>query len=163
MKKINSLHLLFKRIYQSCYWPFYSFSMTISILLLSNSAFSQTDDSLLLSKNLKKLSLEELMNIEVITASGSKQKISEAPSTMLVITAKQIEERGYVKLDDVLRDIPGVDLIHTYGQASTFITFRGMYGDENRRVLFMIDGIVENDIKGTINFAGSSYSLVNIF
>jgi len=136
--------------------------LTFILILISNCAFSQKQDTLLLSSKLKQLSLKELMNIKVVTASGSEQKIIEAPSTMLVITAKQIDERGYEQLDDVLRDIPGVDLIHTYGSAPTFITFRGMYGDENRRMLFMIDGIVENNIIGAYEMAGAAYSLQNV-
>jgi iron complex outermembrane receptor protein len=113
-------------------------------------------------EQLNRLSLEELMNIEVITACGIKQKISEAPSTMRVITSQQIQERGYEQLDDVLRDISGVDLIRVYGRAPSFITFRGMYGDENRRILFMIDGIVENSVMGDFTMAGPAYSLHNV-
>jgi outer membrane receptor for ferrienterochelin and colicins len=113
-------------------------------------------------EQLNRLSLEELMNIEVITACGVKQKISEAPSTMRVITSEQIQERGYEQLDDVLRDISGVDLIRVYGRAPSFITFRGMYGDENRRLLFMIDGVVENSVMGDFAMAGPAYSLHNV-
>jgi outer membrane receptor for ferrienterochelin and colicin len=112
--------------------------LIIIIALQSNCGFGQIQDTLMSPSRLKKLSLEELMNIKVVTASGSEQPINEAPSTMIVITEQQIQERGYEQLDDVLRDIPGVDLVHTYGNAPTFITFREMYGDENRRVLFMI-------------------------
>lgn len=113
-------------------------------------------------EQLNTLSLEELMNIEVVTACGMKQKISEAPSTMHVITSQQIQERGYEQLDDVLRDIAGVDLIRVYGRAPSFITFRGMQGDENRRMLFMIDGIVENNVMGDFAIAGPAYGLHNV-
>jgi outer membrane receptor for ferrienterochelin and colicins len=113
-------------------------------------------------EQLNRLSLEELMNIEVITACGVKQKIGEAPSTMRVITSQQIQERGYEQLEDVLRDISGVDLIRVYGRAPSFITFRGMYGDENRRMLFMIDGVVENSVIGDFAMAGPAYSLHNV-
>jgi outer membrane receptor for ferrienterochelin and colicins len=112
--------------------------------------------------NLEKLSLEELMNVEVVTASGSKQKIAEAPSTMIVITSAQIIERGYEELDDALRDIPGLDLAHLSVQFPTIRTFRGMYGDENRRILFMIDGIIENSIIGGFEMGGPAYSLHNV-
>lgn len=115
--------------------------------ILSFEVHAQADSATNTSKIID-FSLEELMNVKVVTASGSEQTITKAPSTMMVITAKQIAERGYEQLEDVLRDIPGVDLIHTYGQAPTFITFRGMYGDENKRILFMIDGIVENNLIG---------------
>lgn len=108
------------------------------------------------------LSLEELMNIKVVTAGGYHQKLSEAPSTMDVITAKQIEERGYEQLEDALRDIPGIDLIHLNGYVPTLIYFRGMYGAENLRALLMIDGVPENNIIGSNDMAGPAYSLHNV-
>ncbi|MDB5013652.1 MAG: Outer rane cobalamin receptor protein [Daejeonella sp.] len=111
---------------------------------------------------LSDLSLEELMDIKVITASGYLQKTSEAPSTIQVITAKQISERGYEELSDALRDIPGIDMIHLNGYAPTLIYFRGMYGAENLRALLMIDGIPENNIIGSNDMAGPAYSLHNV-
>ncbi|MEO6453785.1 MAG: TonB-dependent receptor plug domain-containing protein [Ginsengibacter sp.] len=111
---------------------------------------------------LSELSLEALMDIKVITATGSEQKISEAPSTMNVITAKQIEDRGYEQLEDALRDIPGIDFIHLNGYAPTLIYFRGMYGAENLRALLMIDGIPENNIIGSNDMGGPAYSLHNV-
>jgi iron complex outermembrane receptor protein len=107
------------------------------------------------------LSLEELMNIKVVTASGYMQSVIEAPSTITVITAQQIADRGYEQLEDALRDIPGIDMIHINGYAPTLIYFRGMYGAENLRALLMIDGIVENNILGSNDMAGPAYSLHN--
>ncbi len=52
-------------------------------------------------------SLKELMNTKVVTASGIMQTIAEAPSTITVITAKQIEH--------ALRNMPGSDMIHVNG------------------------------------------------
>ncbi len=112
--------------------------------------------------NLLQLSLEELMNIKVVTATGTEQTIIEAPSTMNVITAKQIRERGYQQLEDALRDIPGIDFIHLNGYVPTLIYFRGMYGAENLRALLMIDGIPENNIIGSNDMAGPAYSLHNV-
>jgi outer membrane receptor for ferrienterochelin and colicins len=107
-------------------------------------------------------SLEELMNVQVVSASVSGQKLGNAPSTMLIITAQQIEERGYEELSDALRDVPGIDFIHLNGYAPTLIYFRGMYGAENLRALLMIDGIPENNIAGTNDMAGPAYSLHNV-
>jgi len=108
------------------------------------------------------LSLEQLMNIRVVTASGYLQTVTEAPSTITVITAKQIEERGYEQLEDALRDVPGIDMIHINGYAPTLFYFRGMYGAENLRALLMIDGIPENNIIGSNDMAGPAYSLHNV-
>lgn len=121
---------------------------------------AQNDSTPTVSKLLD-LSLEELMNIKVVTASGYLQTISEAPSTITVITGQQIAERGYEQLEDALRDIPGIDMIHVNGYAPTLIYFRGMYGAENLRALLMIDGMVENNIIGTNDIAGPAYSLHN--
>jgi len=111
------------------------------------------------------LSLDKLMDIQVqhvVTATGYLQTTDEAPSTITVITAQQIEDRGYEQLEDALRDVPGIDMIHINGYAPTLFYFRGMYGAENLRALFMIDGIVENNILGSNDMAGPAYSLQNV-
>lgn len=113
-------------------------------------------------KKLLNLSLEELMDIKVVTATGYLQTTSEAPSTITVISSQQIAERGYEQLEDALRDIPGIDMIHINGYAPTLIYFRGMYGAENLRALLMIDGIAENNILGSNDMAGPVYSLHNV-
>ncbi len=113
-------------------------------------------------KKLLQLSLEELMDIKVVTASGFLQTTAEAPSTITVITSQQIADRGYEELEDALRDVPGIDMIHLNGYAPTLIYFRGMYGAENLRALLMIDGIVENNIVGSNDMAGPTYSLHNV-
>ena len=132
------------------------FFLSAPLFLLAQKDSVPTMDTLL------QLSLEQLMNIKVVTASGFLQTTSEAPSTITVITAKQIADRGYEQLEDALRDIPGIDMIHLNGYAPTLIYFRGMYGAENLRALLMIDGIVENNIIGTNDFAGPAYSLHNV-
>ncbi len=120
------------------------------------------EDSFPSVSRLAGLTLEELMDIKVVTASGYLQTTSEAPSTITVITAQQITERGYQQLEDALRNIPGIDMIHINGYAPTLIYFRGMYGAENLRALLMIDGIVENNILGSNDMAGPAYSLHNV-
>ncbi len=132
------------------------------LLLLPSAVLQAQVDTSREVQKLLNLSLEELMNIKVITAAGYLQPVAEAPSTIQVITAKQIRERGYEQLEDALRDIPGIDMIHLNGYAPTLIYFRGMYGAENLRALLMIDGIVENNIIGSNDMAGPAYSLHNV-
>lgn len=111
---------------------------------------------------LSDLSLDDLMNIKVVTASGFEETASDAPSTIVVITSQQIQERGYEQLEDALRDVPGIDMVHLNGFAPTVFYFRGLYGVENLRALLMIDGIPENNVAGTNDMAGPAYSLHNI-
>ncbi|MET0636969.1 MAG: TonB-dependent receptor [Chitinophagaceae bacterium] len=130
-----------------------------SVIAFSFLVANSQSDSIEPVNRLLNLSLEELMEVKVITASGFLQSTFEAPSTIVVITAKQIAERGYEQLEDALRDVPGIDMIHINGYAPTLFYFRGMYGAENLRALLMIDGIVENNIIGSNDMAGPVYSL----
>ena len=134
----------------------------VFVFLITAPLVKAQQDSMNNVSELANLSLEELMNIKVVTASGYLQTTSEAPSTITVITAKQIAERGYEQLEDALRDVPGIDMIHINGYAPTLFYFRGMYGAENLRALLMIDGVVENNILGTNDMAGPAYSLHNV-
>jgi iron complex outermembrane receptor protein len=56
------------------------------------------------------MSLEDLMQIEVDSVygtSGYKQKVSDAPASITVITADEIRRYGYQTLADVMRQVPG--------------------------------------------------------
>ncbi|HEY0433313.1 MAG TPA: TonB-dependent receptor, partial [Chitinophagaceae bacterium] len=134
----------------------------IQLLMLIQLCLHAQNDTLPAVRRLLDLSLEELMDIKVVSASGYLQTTAEAPSTITVITARQIEERGYQQLEDALRDVPGIDMIHINGYAPTLFYFRGMYGAENTRALLMIDGVVENNILGSNDLAGPAYSLQNV-
>lgn len=134
----------------------------VIVFFISSPVLKAQQDSLAGIAKLVDLSLEELMNIKVVTASGYPQTVLEAPSTITVITAQQIADRGYEQLEDALRDVPGIDMIHLNGYAPTLIYFRGMYGAENLRALLMIDGIAENNIIGSNDMGGPAYSLHNV-
>ncbi len=56
------------------------------------------------------LSLEELMQLEIITTSKYTEKIYDSPAKIYSISREQIQERGYQNVEDILRSLPGVDL-----------------------------------------------------
>lgn len=60
----------------------------------------------------KERSLDDLMNVEVISASLHEQKTTEAPSNIIVITKGMIERRGYQNLVEVCQDIPVLMLFY---------------------------------------------------
>lgn len=113
-------------------------------------------------KDSQLLSFEELMNTEVITASKITESLKEAPASIEIITEEQIKLRGYQCLDDIFRDISGFDLVHVNGTWPTIWAGRGLYGDENKRILLMIDGIAENNILEGSVLGGQQYSLHNV-
>jgi iron complex outermembrane receptor protein len=96
--------------------------------------------------DLNALPLEQLLNLEVITASKIPQKISEAPSSVTVITAEDIRLRGYRTLTDVLQGVPGMTV--SYDRNYNYANIRGLGnpGDLNTRLLILIDGRRLNDV-----------------
>lgn len=115
------------------------FNILLVLLLLPQAAvFAQKDTSRNASK-LSELSLEELMNMEITTASQKQEKIREAPATVYVITQDDIRKRGYVHLIDALRDLPGMETIENYfGGIGTLIPVRGVIG--NNKIVVMVNG-----------------------
>ncbi|MFC2151923.1 TonB-dependent receptor plug domain-containing protein [Bacteroidota bacterium] len=130
--------------------------LLILFLFLLSNALAQEEDSLTF---LFELSLHELMNIPVTSASKKEEPINEAPATIMVITSQQIQERNYESIEDILKDIPGFDIVNVQGTFPIIWAQRGSYGAENKRTLLMIDGIIENNILEGNVLGGPQYSL----
>lgn len=96
--------------------------------------------------DLTTLPFEQLLDLEVITASRIPQKLSEAPSAVSVITAEDMRRHGYRTLADVLRSVRGVYV--TYDRNYSYVGTRGAGrpGDFNTRLLILVDGRRLNDV-----------------
>lgn len=91
------------------------------------------------------MSLEDLINIEVTSASKFGESLNKTPATILVITAKDLKNRGYTSLTQVFHDIPGFDVAASHGDNPQLAYARGnRTGSFNERTLFMIDGVRQN-------------------
>lgn len=91
-------------------------------------------------------SLNALMDVKVehvTTASKKAEKATEAPATVLVITASDITLRGYATLKDVLRDLPGMETIESYfSEFGTQVPVRGING--NNKIVILVNGMRVN-------------------
>ncbi len=98
--------------------------------------------------DLKKLTIEELMEVEVDTVYGASrypQKVSEAPSSVTIVTADEIRKYGYRTLADILKGVRGFFV--TYDRNYSYVGVRGFSrsGDYNNRILLLVDGHRIND------------------
>ncbi len=133
----------------------------VLIIIIANSffilsAFSQEKEL----EELLDLNLEDLMNIEVVTATKQAQKISEVPATVRVITAGQIKERGYFTLDDAFADLPGFQFRNIVG-FNSYSFMRGV-PSQNQTILIMVDGILINELNSGGFYGGGQYNLSNV-
>lgn len=98
------------------------------------------------SPDLTDLDLTNLMNIPIVAASKFEQKPTEAPSSVTVITAKEIKRYGYRTLGDILASVPGFYV--SYDRNYQFLGARGVnLGDFNSRILLLVNGHrVNNDL-----------------
>lgn len=89
---------------------------------------------------LSPMSLLELINLPVVTASRQLETRDQTPSHILVFTREQIRERRYRNLADLLEDLPGVDFMRgTKSSAYNNFTVQGYVG--SNKLLVMLDGV----------------------
>ncbi len=88
------------------------------------------------------LSLDELMNLKITTASKKEELVSESPSIVSAISREEIEKMAVTSLIDVLKFIPGVEV--SMGPNGHYrLAIRGVRKDGN--ILMLIDGHHIND------------------
>jgi outer membrane receptor for ferrienterochelin and colicins len=121
--------------------------LLLSLLIPFNSSSLPAQDGQS-RPDLMDMSLEDLMKVEIDSvygASGYQQKVTNAPASITVITADEIQRYGYRTLADILRNVPGFYV--TYDRNYSYLGERGFGrpGDYNSRVLLLIDGHRTND------------------
>lgn len=106
----------------------------INIYLISNTDLDLFD-----------MTLEELMSLEVVSASNTSEKFSNVPANMFIITAEDINDRGYTSTLDIFDDLPGMQVSKAYAADSYYANYwRGYRNTFNSPYLFMIDGLEIN-------------------
>lgn len=101
-------------------------------------------------------------SIFVTSVSKKAEDIKLTPGTVIVISAKEIKERGYTDLEALMSDLPGFDISRTKGATYSNIYQRGYRGSNTDRTLFLVDGVEENDLWSNILYLGTQFPLSNI-
>jgi iron complex outermembrane recepter protein len=90
-------------------------------------------------RDLTQLSLDDLANVQVTSASRKSENLSQAPAAIYVLTSQAIREGGFMSLPDALRTVPGLYVAQT--DAHTWqISARGFSDLNNNKMLVLVDG-----------------------
>lgn len=98
-----------------------------SLMLLSGVflAFSQQVEEVESARQLLSMSLDDLLNVEVITASKTSEKLSDAPGVLAVVTRDELQRFGGTTLKDILERVPSLTGTTAYFTDRTMIAARG--------------------------------------
>src|ERR1041384_5097525 len=105
----------------------------------SDLALAQTNTVLGTPSELKKLTLEELMNLEVTSVSKRPEKLTEVPSAIQVITQEDIHRSGATSLPEALRLASNLEVAQVDSRQWA-ISARGFNSTTANKFLVLIDG-----------------------
>src|SRR5581483_11241899 len=91
------------------------------------------------TEDLKRMSLQEVLQIEVTTVSRVPEPIATVPAAAFVITQEDIRRSGATSIPELLRMVPGVQVARL-GGGTWAIGIRGFADRLSRSVLVLIDG-----------------------
>ncbi len=86
----------------------------------------------------------------VVTANRGASCIADVPARVTLISSAAIESRPVTSVDEILATVPGLNISRSFGIFShkSTVTMRGLSGNEQARVLVMIDGVPVNKSDG---------------
>ncbi len=107
-------------------------------------AFADQGDRPSSPEDLSSLSIEQLANIQVRSASKRPEPLSAAPASIYVIDHEQIVRSGAVTIPEILRLAPNLQ-VYQQTPAHWVVTARGLSGDSaaqsfSNKLLVLIDG-----------------------
>jgi len=123
------------------------FCIAIGLICSNKSAcqvFKPSPDSI----NIWSLSLDEVLNLKVVAAQKKERRLNRIPASVIVITRKEIEKYGYLNLQEILNQVPGLYLwngYHVRGRIN--IGMRGSTSSDN--IIILVNGV--NQVEGVYN------------
>jgi iron complex outermembrane receptor protein len=106
----------------------------LMLLLMARSVVAQPS-----ADELKRLTLQELMQIEVISISRMPATVWRTPAAVYVLTQDDIRRSGATSLPDVLRLVPGLQ-VSRIDSGAWAVAIRGLANQFSKAMLVLIDG-----------------------
>ncbi len=135
-------------------WPALAPALCLLTMFSANAAPQVKDEP--------DLSIDQLMNIEVTSASKKEQRLSDTAASVFVITREMIRRSGLTSVPEVLRLAPGVEVARVDG-SKWAIGIRGFSGVLSNKLLVLKDGrSVYNDTYSGVYWATQDMPLEEI-
>ncbi len=124
----------------------------LSLINLNAQTTTNADTTKASKVSIEYVSLEELLQLGIVSSSKIEQRAIESPSVISLITFQQMEEYGWNSINKVLWKQPGFGPAQDYDRQT--ISSRGLFeGWNNNHLLILVDGIPFND-----NLYGTAYT-----
>lgn len=104
--------------------------------VIAGPAWSQGDAK---PGNLNDLNIEDLMKVEVVTASRSSETLKDVPAALYVLSSEEIRRSGAKNLPDMLRLIPGVNVAQLDAN-KWMVSIRGFNSRFSNKLQVLVDG-----------------------
>jgi iron complex outermembrane receptor protein len=114
-------------------------AIALCVALQARALPAQTQDSIPSPTELKRLSVEQLMQINVTSVSRQPEKLSEAASAIQVITHEEIRRSGATSIPEALRLAPNLQVAQ-FGAHTWAVTARGFNSVTANKLLVLVDG-----------------------
>ncbi len=142
------------------------FMLSASLLFSTGIAFAQTDS---LSQNIEDISLEDLMNVKIVSASRKEESSFEAPLSTCAITRKDIDMMGATSIPEALKICPGL-IVREMSNGTYDVSIRGFENlptheivTNNKLILVMIDNRpVFNHLQGGTYWENLPIDLIDV-
>ena len=115
------------------------FVLALCLLVLSGRAFAVAA-----APGLTELSLEELMNVEITSVSKTPQVLSRTAAAVHVISNEEIRRSGAATIPDLLRLVPGVQVVRIDANKWA-VSVRGFNDRFTNNLLVLMDGRILYD------------------
>jgi iron complex outermembrane receptor protein len=109
------------------------------LMLLGATAFPALALAQRQAPDLSQVSLEDLMNIEVTSASRKEQRAADVAAAVFVITHDDIRRSGMTTIPDLLRMAPGVEVAQINANKWA-VSVRGFNALYSNKLLVLVDG-----------------------
>lgn len=118
----------------------------ILILLLFTGLFTLSSSSDAAGADpIFELTLEELMEVKIVSASKQPETFSQIPASGILITRAEIERYGYQTLVEILAHVPGLYEINDWQNFGSNFGVRGFWSDiPNRDLTILINGVKQS-------------------